>query len=437
MPGDAHTGKSDVTSAGVMNDNTSNEVGALGAADPLPGRGDPGPDPDTQHVTDSSSVSNGYLVTEGNQGDALASQHEPDNNKPGEGIRGEVALSPEELTSKLSTVNTLLGGLTSKSSYLEGKVEDLCASLEFSQKEIADLKAENTSLRRRLEEVGTEEERSHFQMKSIEDKLDKVETYGKKKNLIVEGLQEAEGGREDIEKIVRDLLDQLNLDRGIEFDACYRVGGLSRNRTRPILLSFLKQADRELVYMRRMELRKTANYAHVWINEDLGTESKKTRNMVRLITKQAHLQGVDHKAGKYAIHIDRTRYDDKNFDELPTALRPASLKQIKLDGNTIAYQSEHAPFTNFFPSKIEIGRQTFISAEQAFQFLHAKTMNKMLATTRIYLERDPREIKKMGDDLGTSDEWEAKKFDFMYAVLKKKFEQNFGSKESADRIMWL
>ena len=313
------------------------------------------------------------------------------------------------MTHKVSTVSLILGDLTNKSGNLEKKVDELCASLEFSQKEIDDLKAENISLKRQLEDVETEEERSRFQIKSVEDKLDKVETYGKKKNLIIEGLQEEDGGREDIEKTIRDLFDQLNLDRGLEFDACYRVGGFNRNRTRPILLSFLKQADRELVYMKRTELRRTVSYAHVWINEDLGAESKKTRNMVRLITKQTLLQGVDHKTGKYAIHVDRTRYDDKNFDELPPSLRPASLKQIKLDEKIIAYQSEYAPFSNFFPSKIIIGRHTFVSAEQAFQFLHAKTMNKMLAATRIYLARDPRDIKRMGDDLGTSDEWEAKK----------------------------
>ena len=142
--------------------------------------------------------------------------------------------------------------------------------------------------------------------------------------------------------------------------------------------------------------------------------------MVRLITKQAQLLGFDHKTRKYAIQVDRTRYDDKNFDELPPTLCPTALKQIKLDEKTIAYQSKYVPFSNKFPSKLV----TLISAEQAFQFLHAKTMNKMLAATRIYLARDPRDMKRMGDDLGTSEEWEAKKFDFMYAVLKKKFEQN-------------
>ena len=33
-------------------------------------------------------------------------------------------------------------------------------------------------------------------------------------------------------------------------------------------------------------------------------------------------------------------------------------------------------------------------------------------------------MKRMGDDLGTSELWEKRKFDVMYVCLKKKFEQN-------------
>ena len=66
----------------------------------------------------------------------------------------------------------------------------------------------------------------------------------------------------------------------------------------------------------------------------------------------------------------------------------------------------------------------FFCAEQAFQFIHAKTMNKHLVATKIYLSRDVRYIKQLGHDLGTSEEWEGRQFDVMYACLKKTFEQN-------------
>ena len=54
----------------------------------------------------------------------------------------------------------------------------------------------------------------------------------------------------------------------------------------------------------------------------------------------------------------------------------------------------------------------------------ANTLNKPLAATRIYvyLSRDPVEMKRIGDELGTSEAWEKKKFDIMYICLKMKFD---------------
>ena len=97
---------------------------------------------------------------------------------------------------------------------------------------------------------------------------------------------------------------------------------------------------------------------------------------------------------------------------------------MQIDANTIAYQSEHAPFSNFFPCQIVIGAHTFFCLEQAFQFVRAKTLHKPLIATKIYLSRDVRYIKRLGNDLGTSDAWEARQFDAMYECLKKKFSQN-------------
>ena len=70
-----------------------------------------------------------------------------------------------------------------------------------------------------------------------------------------------------------------------------------------------------------------------------------------------------------------------------------------------------------------IGQHKFFCLEQAFQFLRAKILEKPLAATRIFLSRDEYYIKQVGRELGTSDKWEARKFDLMYECLKKKFDQ--------------
>ena len=152
-----------------------------------------------------------------------------------------------------------------------------------------------------------------------------------------------------------------------------------------------------------MNLRKTVSYKQVWINEDLGQTSKKTRNMIRLITKKAQAEGIDCRSGKYMLHVNKERFDGSKLDELPPPLHPSNIKHFNLDKDTIVYQSEYAPFSNMYPVCIVVGQYKFISLEQAFQFFKAKTMNKLLAATKIYLSRSQVEIKQMGDDLGPSD----------------------------------
>ena len=191
----------------------------------------------------------------------------------------------------------------------------------------------------------------------------------------------------------------------MNFEACYRLGPYKSGRTRPILVCFERQCDRDLIYSRRMDLKRLTDFQHVWINEDLNPASKRKRNMIKLITRDTQEQGIDCRTGKYAIHIGKTKYDESNLNELPPQLQPASLKQIKIDENTLAYQSKFAPLSNFYNCTIVIGKHRFVCAEQAFQFLKAKTLNKHLIATKIYLSRDVRYIKQLGGEIGTSAVW--------------------------------
>ena len=352
-------------------------------------------------------------------------EDESDNetNNDGKGEKGP-AIDLLKIMNKLDKVEGLLGRIDERATKATSTVKELQVSLEYSQQEIDNLKAENLGLKKKMAELEFEDRRTEYQVKKVEEKIDRVETAGKKKNLIFEGILEADGGKEDVDKTLWHIFDQMKLNKGIDIDSCYRVGPYNKNRSRPINVSFMRQSDRDLVYSVRMELRRTKEYKQVWVNEDIGQLSKKTRNMIRLITKQAQADGIDCRTGKYAIYIDRKRYDKTNLNELPTPLHPSSIKQIQIDDSTIAYQSEEAPFSNFYPACFTLGKQGFVCNEQAYQYLRAKTLDRPLAATRMLLSRDPVEMKKIGDGLGTSDAWEARKFDVMYMGLKAKFEQN-------------
>ena len=211
------------------------------------------------------------------------------------------------MSENINRLDGIVYKLANKSDKLSATVRALEHSLEFSQNEVDKLKAENAKLKQTLGLIEMEDRRTQFQVKSAEDKIDRLETLTKKKNLSIEGLPEVEGGREDVERSVCDLLDHLTVNKRINFDACYRIGPYNKNKTRPIMVCFEKQADRDLIYSKRMDLKKTANHQKVWINEDLGALSKRKKNIMRLISREAQLQGIDCRTGKYSMLIDKVR----------------------------------------------------------------------------------------------------------------------------------
>ena len=361
----------------------------------------------------------------GGDGGADSDDEEKGGQGEGDGDKGAAERGDYlEMFAKLESVDSVIGKMDKRSVLLNKAVQSLIDSLQFSQSEIVDLKKENAALKKRMDDLETEDKRAQYQVNLADEKIDRIETFTKKKNLILEGIPEVQGGKEIVEKTMCTMFDQLAVNNGINFEACYRVGPFNKHRTRPILVTFEKQSDRDMIYAKRMDLKRTADFQRVWINEDLGAISKRKRGLIRLISKEAQSQGIDCRTGKYALHIDDEKYDGDNLDDLPPKLHPTYLKQMQIDESTIAYQSEFAPFSNFFSCQFVCGSHKFFCLEQAFQFVKAKTMNRPLTATRIYLSRDVRLIKKMGDEMGTSEAWEGRKFDVMYQCLKRKFEQN-------------
>ena len=318
----------------------------------------------------------------------------------------------------------LLTALNGDSAKHGTTIDDLITSLEFSQKEVDALKSENAQLKQKLGDTIMEDRKTQFQVNALESKVDRIETTTKRKNLIIEGVPEMEGRNENVEKSICELFDQLQVHKGINYEGCYRMGPYTKSRIRPIVVSFERQADRDAIYTKRFELKRTQDFKKVWINEDLGALSKRKRGLIRMISKEAQAQGVDCKTGKYFVQIEGKRYDDTNLEELPPQLQLTNLKQTMVAKDVLAYQSEHAPFSNFFPCQVVIGKHKFFCLEQAFQFMRAKILDRPLAATKIYMSRDVRFIKQTGAELGTSEEWERRQYDVMYECLMRKFQQN-------------
>ena len=214
-------------------------------------------------------------------------------------------------------VTAILGKLDTKFDILNAKFDSVKTSLEFSQEDVDDLKSENRELRNKITQLELEEKRNELQFKSLESRVDRLDTNTRKKNLILDGIVETPDGKDNFQPLLYQLFRQIGITRQIDIDTCYRVGPLCKNKCCPITIIFQRQADRDEVYSQRAQMKKTQDFHDVWINEDLGQISRRVNTTVRLLAKEAQRQGIPHKPSKYSITLNDKRYDEKNFDEIP------------------------------------------------------------------------------------------------------------------------
>ena len=158
-----------------------------------------------------------------------------DSESEDQGAKGRepntVYSNPFAIADKFLLVHELLEKYDATSTRMTLAVRNLENSLEFSQQEILTLKKENTDLKIKLGAIVTEDRRTQFQVKAVEDKVDRLETTTKKKKLILEGLPDLDGRREDVAKTVCAVFEQLKVGRGINCEACYRMGPFKENKT--------------------------------------------------------------------------------------------------------------------------------------------------------------------------------------------------------------
>ena len=325
----------------------------------------------------------------------------------------------------LDDLNEVMGRIGERFNENEVWMEEYRQSLEFSQKEIEDLKSENKELKLKIKLLEREDSRNDYQINDLEEKFGKLETQTRKRNLVLEGIEEPRAGeKEDLQHRIYSIFDQMGIDHAVECDICYRTGPYNKSRPRPVIVSFLKQADRDHVFAKRVNLKTSRDYGRIWINEDLAPAARRTKTVVRLVTKQAQNKGIPCKNGKFSVTVGDIKYNENTLTELPNQLSVKNVKQVQIDPRTVAYQSEFAPFSSLYPAKVKIGEHDYDTSEQAFQHIKAKSNNRPLLAERILLSKKTYEIKQMGGEVKTTDVWNDKEEDVMYSIQLRKFQQN-------------
>lgn len=172
----------------------------------------------------------------------------------------------------------IMKDLTSRIRQVESRNTELLHSLEFTQKEVEELKTNNKTL---IEEVTTLKKelskKSEVDEKIIklQSRIDYQEDYSRRNNLRFDGLDETPNETwEETQVMIQQLMrDKLKIGM-IQLERAHRVGpkGTS-SRPRTVVARFSKFEDRQLALRNSAKLKDT----NIFINEDLCESSMMAR----------------------------------------------------------------------------------------------------------------------------------------------------------------
>ena len=153
----------------------------------------------------------------------------------------------------------------------------------------------------------------------------------------------------------------MGITKAMDYDAVYRLGQKPGKYPRPILISFIRMDDRNLVYASRTQLRNSHNFKKVWLSEDVSPRTHRYQSVIRDVAKEARNQGAHCTVTPVSVTINNQKYTEANLDDLPSKFSTERARMKKI-GNTIAYRSEHAPLSNLYPATVPMGRRNYLSS---------------------------------------------------------------------------
>ena len=299
-------------------------------------------------------------------------------------------------------------------------------SLEFTQEEVKELKEENISLKEALQELSLEIKRNTYAIQGLTTKHENLDTNTRKKNLIFEGLPERQdqGGRENLHEAICQILSELGITKPVEYDAAYRLGQNKQGKhPRPLLVSFVRQDDRNFIFSKRAQLRDSPHFSRVWVSEDVSSRTRRVRGVIREVAKEARNQGAHCVATPNSVTINHRKYTEATLDDLPPEFAVEKTKMKKM-GDTLAYRSEHAPFSNLYPANTPVGKHNYLCSEQAFRHIRATENKSPNVAARILWSRDPYDMMEADRDLTLTESWKKKEDFVLFKCMYRKFEAN-------------
>ena len=190
--------------------------------------------------------------------------------------------------SRLDTVVATVAELKTRLNICQGNTKEFKQSLEFSQKDIDELKLCKTKLAEMEDDIEDIYDSIDYYM----DKFEYLENQSRRNDIRIDGILEEENKSWDTteEKVKQVLAEKLNLEEALHIERAHRVGRVAsgpRRRPRTIVckLRDLKQKEQILKVTRRIKP------VSLYVNEDLAKETLDKREEQRPKLEEAKRNG--------------------------------------------------------------------------------------------------------------------------------------------------
>ena len=269
----------------------------------------------------------------------------------------------------------------------------------------------------------------------LEHRVNGIENQLRERNMRVDG--KPEDNNEDLLHFVLGLGNQLGIVNPTrnDIESIHRIGKLQQqqqqqrvrntnvNRPRTIMVKFTSLYTRNKYLFARSSLNRVEGFRGIYLNDDVTQMTRKMRDDYRSVATLARDAGEQVRMHRDGVVINGHKYLLTDPHTLPKKYTLADAKTVP-KGGEIYFHSEHSFLSNFAPSPITEGRDTYLTAEHLYQTYKCKHANEHEKVRQIVLATTPLEAKKIADGITETQSWKNIRDEVMANVITMKFDQN-------------
>lgn len=188
-----------------------------------------------------------------------------------------------------SLINTIMKSFNDRFDNLQATVVELKVALEYSQKDIDELKTAQSEQENNMKSHDNEVVLIKDHLNSLTNKLDYIENQTRRNNVIFDGVPEStkETWKESEEKILNVLKSNMGFTEDPSIERAHRVGTAKPNKSRPVVVKFASFKDREAVLQNGKKLKGST----IYVREDLSEMVLERRRSQMDQLKEARAHG--------------------------------------------------------------------------------------------------------------------------------------------------